>query len=179
MRELQLGKKTRCGRRFYFAICIKALSYLRLAATATKGNPASHHDCMNFDLHKMPVKEGCRTHFTPASGSERTWPSYRPGFHSAYHFATRGVSRVGEGSDQVNHAAIPIAIPAQKMSCYHTVMYLLCKWIPQDLLCSKCASYAVGKESPSIPASRLPAIQLANTMRIDMNNILKSNTNGS
>lgn len=50
MRELQLGKKTRCGRRFYFAICIKALSYLRLAATATKGNPASHHDCMNFDL---------------------------------------------------------------------------------------------------------------------------------
>jgi hypothetical protein len=38
MRELQLGKKTRCVRRFYFAICIKALSCPRLAATATKGN---------------------------------------------------------------------------------------------------------------------------------------------
>lgn len=48
MRELQLGKKTRCARRFYFAICIKALSCPRLAATATKGNPASHHDCMDF-----------------------------------------------------------------------------------------------------------------------------------
>lgn len=48
MRELQSGKKTRCARRFYFAICIKALSCPRLAATATKGNPASHHDCMNF-----------------------------------------------------------------------------------------------------------------------------------
>ena len=50
MRELQLGKKTRCARRFYFAICIKALSCPRLAATATKGNPGSHHDCMNFGL---------------------------------------------------------------------------------------------------------------------------------
>jgi hypothetical protein len=121
----------------------------------------------------MPVKEGSRTHSLQQAAPREL------GRPTALDFTRPIIVQHGEYLGWVNHAAIPIAIPAQKMSCYHTVMYLLCKWIPQDLLCSKCASYAERKESPSIPASRLPAIQLANTMRINMNNILKSNTNSS